>query len=83
MTHDQACTLLAQIDRIRKQRGHGWEWRDPDVLDNGLGTALVTFNVTPERVIAWFRSATVDIRQMQFVGQGWWRVTFSLREIKR
>lgn len=75
--------LLCQVDLIRKRRGHGWEWRDAAVLDNGLGTALVTFKVTPERMMSWFRTATVDVRQLEFVGQGWWRVMFSLMAIRR
>ena len=83
MTHEQAERILCCVDLVRKQKGHGWQWRDPDVLIDGTGTALVTVarHVDPRRMVVWFGKATASLHHIEDAGGDWWRVYFTLQEI--
>ena len=83
-TLQQAEAVLCAVDRVRKKKGNGWEWDQVTVEPDGIGVALVTVarHVDPRSMVRWFNSATATVEKIEEAGGEWWRVYFTLQEIR-
>jgi hypothetical protein len=82
MSKEQALAVMVQIDLLKKRKGHGWQWRDIQVLPDNEACVRVQFNVSTTTVQRWFAQATANAFRIENQMQGWWCVWFDLMPIE-
>lgn len=76
MTQEVAEQIIHLVDRVPKQKGHGWECQRIEMTPHAEAIAHCTFNRSTPRVQEWFKDAGANAYRIEKVMDGNWKVWF-------
>ena len=84
MTHDEAYTLMCQVDLVKKQRRFRFAWRDVAVMGEGAVVSVyLVLGSDPRNIANWFRATKIaSVERLEYQQGGWWKVYFRLSEVE-